>query len=111
MAQGQRTDLPPCLFCRCGCGRRVRRRRQKFIHGHVPAEVRAAGGRNGAAFRRFKARRRIFGEEFDRLTAGRKTVTKADILDAFALVADRFYLLGYKAADNKHESRQARTAA
>lgn len=105
MAQGQRNDLPPCPKCACGCGRRVRRRRHKFIDGHVPVTLRSQWGAKSSQIRRFAARRRIFAEEFARLTHEGRTLTKEAILDAFRSVADRYYLMGYTASEGKWKKR------
>jgi hypothetical protein len=101
MGQGQRNDLKPPPWCGCGCRRRVKRRRQKYLAGHVPASVFAVGGKKGGATRRFTARRRIFAEEFARLTQDGRTVNKDAILDAFNAVSVRFYHLGYSACEAK----------
>lgn len=100
------TRLNP--LCGCGCGGRVRRRFHTWLFGHVPRVLRSLGGQKGRAAYAFKRRRLFFEEEFRRMSAEGRTLTKESILDAFAAVYTRAYGNGYRASDAKWAERKWR---
>jgi hypothetical protein len=114
--QGERTDLPPMPKCQCGCGKKVKRRHNRFLWGHIPLKVKQLGGRSSGAKRRFLARRIRFEKVFRQYLGADRCITKAAIFDAFAEIDRSGYMRGYRrrmdeVTPRRKAVKQARQAA
>lgn len=97
-------------FCRCGCGRHVKRAGNKYASvACVPLAARAMGGRNSRARFTLNRKARLFGGLLQRLD-GLGKPTRGDLVSLFDAAYTRGWDNGYHASEAKWVRRK-RTAA
>jgi hypothetical protein len=90
------TPKPLCLTCQTN---RVRAYVNRYCSPQcVPHTVRQSNGRRSAEVRRLTWRFGKYRKDFERMTQGKRQLTKEAIIDAFAEIERRGYHMGYTAA-------------
>lgn len=92
----------PKPFCRCGCGRRVRRHANRWAsQACVPRSVRVEAAIKGRKAYAYRVRRVKFAAVIDRLSG--RLLSREDLFDVLAKVDRSAYASGYNAGRNRRQ--------